>query len=83
MLIVEEVITYEMKVNIYFKRYIGRAKMDLYNIGKANVILKMLWLVAHNSKINWKTKKVKIMRYLAICEQNIKDLKKNEDANSK
>jgi len=25
----------------------------------------------HNTKINWETKKVKITRYLSICERNI------------
>ena len=45
MLIVKEVITYNIKVNIHFKRNIERAKINLYNIRKTNMILKMPQLV--------------------------------------
>ena len=45
MLIVKEAITYNIKVNIHFKRNIERAKINLYNIGKTNMILKMPQLV--------------------------------------
>ena len=64
-------IIYQLKVNIYYKNYIKRIKIDIYNLGKTDMILRMLWLQMHNTKINWETKKVKITRYLSICERNI------------
>jgi len=44
----------------------------VYNLGKTNVILGMLWLQAYDLEINWKTGKVKITRYSLLCEGNTK-----------
>jgi len=41
--------------------------MDVCDLGKMEIILGMPWLVVHNPKINWKTGKVKITRYLPLC----------------
>ena len=38
---VREVITYEVEVNMFFKNYIERIKIDVYNLGKIEVILGM------------------------------------------
>ena len=65
-----EVIIYQVEVNMYYKNHIERVRMNVYNLEKTNVILEILWLQAHNPKINWKTKKVKMMRCLSICEKN-------------
>ena len=35
---VREVITYEVEVNMFFKNYIERIKIDVYNLGKIEVI---------------------------------------------
>jgi len=37
-------IIYQLKVNIYYKNYIKRIKIDIYNLGKTDMILRMLWL---------------------------------------
>ena len=44
----------------------------MYNLGKTNVILGMLWLQAYDLEINWKTGKVKITRCSLLCEGNTK-----------
>jgi len=42
-------------------------------LGKTEVILGMLWLAAHNPKINWKMEEVKITIYLSLCSgRNLK-----------
>jgi len=46
------VITHEVKVNIFYKGHVKRVQMDVCELGKTDVILGMLWLVAHNPKIN-------------------------------
>jgi len=38
-------------------------RIDVYDLGKTEVILGIPWLAAHNLEINWKTEEVKIMRY--------------------
>jgi len=35
---VREVITYEVEENMFFKNYIERIKIDVYNLGKIEVI---------------------------------------------
>jgi len=36
---------------------------------KWKIILGISWLVCHNSEIDWKTGKMKIMRYTKECEK--------------
>jgi len=48
---------------MYYKNYIKRMRIDVYDLGKTNIILEMLWLQAHNLEINWKIREVKMMRY--------------------
>ena len=43
--------------------------MDVYNLGKTDIILDMPWLVVHNLEINWEIGKVKIIRCLLLCEK--------------
>jgi len=38
------VILHEVKVNVYFKGHVKRVRMDIYNLGKMEVILGMPWL---------------------------------------
>jgi len=42
-------------------------RMDVYDLGKTEVILGMPWLQAHNPEINWETGEVKITRCLPLC----------------
>jgi len=60
-------ITYQVKCNVYYKGHVERIRMNIYNLEKTEVILGMLWLVAHNPEINWETKEVKMTRCLPLC----------------
>ena len=63
-------ITYQVEVNMYYKGHIERMRMDVYNLGKTDIILGMPWLQAHNPEINWKTREVKMMRCPLLCGRN-------------
>ena len=65
-------ITHQVEVNIYYKSYIERMRIDVCNLRKTNVVLGMPWLQAHNPEINWETGEVKIIRYLPLCRRNMK-----------
>jgi len=56
-----------MEVNIYYKGHVERTEIDVIGGQKWLVILGMPWLACHNSKINWRTGKVKMMRCLEEC----------------
>ena len=67
MLSKEEPIENTVEVNIYYQEYRKRTKIDMIRDQKQNVILGILWLTCHNSKINWKIGEVKMMRCLEKC----------------
>jgi len=46
-------ITHQIECNMFFKEHVERARMDVCNLGKTEVILGMPWLAAHNPEINW------------------------------
>jgi len=83
----EGAIMYQVECNMFFKGHMERARMDVCNLGKTEIILGMLWLAAHNPEIDWEKKKVKITCYLPICgrrkqgkkEKEVKKVEKNED----
>jgi len=60
-------ITHQVEVNIYYKGYIERMRMDICDLGKTEIILGMLWLVAHNPEINWEMREVKMTRCPPLC----------------
>jgi len=60
-------ITHQIEVNVYYKSYVERIRMDVCDLGRTEVILEMSWLAAHNPEINWKTGEVKIMRCPPLC----------------
>ena len=41
--------------------------MNICDLGKTEIILGMLWLVAHNPKINWEMGEVKMTRCPPLC----------------
>jgi len=43
--------------------------MDVCKLGKTEVILKILWLAAHNPEINWEIGEVRITRCPPLCGQ--------------
>ena len=65
-------ITHQVEVNMYYKSHVERIRMDVYNLGKTDVILGMPWLQAHNPEINWETGEVKMTRYPLLCGRNTK-----------
>ena len=84
---VEGAITYQVECNMFFKGHVERARMDVYNLEKTEVILEIPWLVAHNPEIDWEKGEVKITYCLPICgrrkqeekEKEVKKVKKNKD----
>ena len=72
------VIIYEVEVNIYFKNYVERMRMDVCNLDKTDIILGMPQLQAHNPEINWETEEVRMIRYPSMCEVNTKRKKRDK-----
>jgi len=64
-------ITHEVEVNLYYRGHIERVRMDMYELGKTDVILGMPWLAAHNPEINWETGEVKMTRCPPLCGQTL------------
>ena len=60
-------ITHQVECNIFFKGYMKRARMDVYNLEKIELILGMPWLVAHNPEIDWEKGEVKMTHCPPIC----------------
>jgi len=63
---------------MFLKEYIKRVKMNVYNLGKTEVILGMLWLAVYNPEIDWKKGKEKMMRCPSICRRKKQEEKKKE-----
>jgi len=80
-------ITYQVKCNMFFKGHVERVRMDIYNLGKTEVILEMPWLAAHNPEIDWEKGEVKMTRCSPICgkrkqkekKKKVKKVKKDKD----
>jgi len=45
-------ITYKVEVNVYYKSYVERIRMNICNLERTEIILEMPWLVAYNPEIN-------------------------------
>ena len=60
-------ILHQVECNVFYKGHVKRMRMDIYDLGKTEVILGMLWLAAHNPEINWETGEVKMTRCLPLC----------------
>ena len=58
-----------MEVNIYYKNYMERMRINICNLGKTEIILGMPWLAVHNPEINWETGEVKMTRCLLLCSE--------------
>ena len=65
----EKLIKHTVKVNIFYKEDRKRIEINMIREQKWNIILNMLWLAQCNSKIDWKTGEVKIIRYLEKCKR--------------
>jgi len=60
-------ITHQVEYNVFYKDHIERIRMNIYDLGKTEVILGMPWLAAHNPEINWETGEVKMTRCPPLC----------------
>ena len=63
----ERPIEYTVKVNIYYQGHRERTEIDVIGGQKWTVILEMLWLACYNLEIDWRTREVKMTRYLEKC----------------
>ena len=45
-------ITYQVKVNMYYKSHVERMRIDVCDLERTDIILGMLWLQVYNPKIN-------------------------------
>jgi len=83
----EGAITHQVEYNIFFKRHMERARMDVCNLGKTELILGIPWLAAHNPEIDWEKGEVKMTRCPPICgrrkqevkEKKVRKTEKDED----
>jgi len=55
-------IVHEVTCNIYYKGHRERARFDVCNLGRTEVILGMPWLAAHNPEIDWEKGEVELTR---------------------
>ena len=80
-------IIHQVECNMFFKGHIERARMDVCNLKKTEMILGMPWLTAHNPEIDWEKEKVKMTYCLPIHgrrkqeekEKEVKKVEKDED----
>ena len=63
----ERPIEHIVEVNIYYQRYREKTEIGIIGGQKWNVISEILWLAYHNSEIDWRTEKIKIMRCPEGC----------------
>ena len=56
----EEAITHQVECNMFFKGHMERARMDVCNLGKMELILGMPWLAVYNLEIDWEKEEVKM-----------------------
>jgi len=64
---VEGAITHQVECNMFFKGHMERARMDVCNLEKTELILGMPWLAAHNLEIDWEKGEVKMTYCPPIC----------------
>ena len=49
---VEGAIMHQVKCNMFFKGHVERVRMDMYNLGKTEVILGIPWLATYNPEVD-------------------------------
>ena len=75
---VEGAITYQVECNMFFKGHMERARMDVCNLGKKEVILGMQWLAAHNPEIDWEKGEVEMTCCPPICRKKKQEEKRKK-----
>ena len=79
-------IIYQVKVNVYYKDHIEKIRIDIYDLGRTDVILDMPQLQVHNLEINWEIGEIRMMRCLPICKRSLvvkKDIKRRKKIGKK
>jgi len=71
-------ITHQVECNMFFKGHMERARIDVCNLGKTEVILGMLWLAAHNPEIDWEKEEVEMTCCPPICGKRKQEEKRKE-----
>jgi len=71
-------IMHKVTCNIYYKGHTQRAKFDICNLGRTEVILGMPWLAVHNPEIDWEKGEVKLTRCPPWCGKDNEKRKKVE-----
>ena len=61
-----------VEIELFYRGHKERTEIDMIGEQKWSVILEILWLVCYNPEIDWKTRKVKMMRYSDECESSEK-----------
>jgi len=51
---------HQVEYNMFFKGHMERARMDVCNLEKTEVILGIPWLAVHNPEIDWEKEEVEI-----------------------
>ena len=74
----EGAIMHQVECNMFFKGHIERARIDVCNLGKTELILEMLWLVAHNPEIDWEKEEVKMMCCPPICGRRKQEVRRRK-----
>jgi len=74
----EGAIMHQVECNMFFKKHMERARMNICNLGKTEVILGMPWLAAYNPEIDWEKEEVEMTRCSPICGKRKQEEKKKE-----
>jgi len=71
-------IMHQVEYNMFFKGHVERARMDVCNLGKTEVILGMPWLAAHNPEIDWEKGEVEMTCCPPICRKKKQEEKRKK-----
>jgi len=63
----KEPIEHMVKIELFYRGHKERMEIDVIKGQKWSVILEILWLACYNPEIDWKTRKVKMMRCSDEC----------------
>jgi len=71
-------ITHQIECNMFFKGHMERARINVCNLGKTEVILEMPWLAAYNPEIDWEKEEVEMTYCPPICGKRKQEGKKKK-----
>jgi len=71
-------IMHQVECNMFFKGHMERARIDVCNLEKTELILGMPWLAAYNPEIDWEKGEVKMTCCPPICGKRKQEEKKKK-----